>query len=549
MEIDRSTRLLALVQQREDELVQLKSQRSDELTRLCTLLQKREEEIAELKAQKLNASFLTLTRQVSSDTSDNWAFEVEKLRAEMVELTATYEQELQKARSLLQQCEEDLTRTRARHSEEMAEKDRLLKEREGELADLKTHGIMASNRRYSSLDIENLHQSIVAMQNENLNLRSEVHEKKWSLERLETQAEKDMQDSLQFVKRLASSSARSCLDTWFDMSSQEFLGMGNYGYVMTCRTRKTGDRVVVKLQSERWVGLALTEWSHGSEVGEHPNIVEHLEIIMHYDEDGAIRRRLVDAFDRGILTGRRPKFFPTTYFCLAIEYMDRGNVQNFIDKGLLEVEGLAAIAHQVASALAFMHKKKRTHNDIKPENILLCLGPQGDCLLAKLADLGLADHSMDQRRDRALFAYTVWCAGLHRQFERCPATDNDRVAACDRFSKAVPSTSKRDQNLWRGLSQVIEGMWLGTDLTMRSVEDMKVLQNLKIKAPVCRKTTDELEDCAKREIGKRQERTMDKWKLLKSKSRSAFVHDDEDDFEGNLAMNGCQLSKTWPPAR
>merc|ERR1712225_137226 len=139
--------------------------------------------------------------------------------------------------------------------------------------------------------------------------------------------------------------------------------MGNYGYVMTCKSRKSGDRVVVKLQGERWVGLALTEWAHGSEVGVHPNIVEHIEVIMHRDEDGEIRRKLTQAFDTGVLTGRRPKFFPMVYFCLAIEYMDRGNVQNFIDKGFLTTECIGAIAYQIASALAFMHKKKRTHND------------------------------------------------------------------------------------------------------------------------------------------------------------------------------------------
>merc|ERR1719183_1533331 len=119
--------------------------------------------------------------------------------------------------------------------------------------------------------------------------------------------------------------------------------------------------------------------------------------------------------------------------------MDRGTVQNFIDSGHLTIESLGAISQQVASALAFMHKKKRTHNDIKPENILLCTGPDGSCLLAKLADLGLAEHSLDQRRDRTLFAYTLWCVGLERTFERCPQESDRRMEACHLFSKATPA--------------------------------------------------------------------------------------------------------------
>merc|ERR1719437_23422 len=100
--------------------------------------------------------------------------------------------------------------------------------------------------------------------------------------------------------------------------------------------------------------------------------------------------------------------------------MDRGTLQDSIDKEMLTIGCIVAITHQVAAALAYMHKKKRTHNDIKPENILLRLAPDGSGLVAKLADMGLAGHSLDRTRDRALFAYTVFCTGLRDRFGKCP---------------------------------------------------------------------------------------------------------------------------------
>merc|ERR1712217_554145 len=182
--------------------------------------------------------------------------------------------------------------------------------------------------------------------------------------------------------------------------------------------------------------------------------------------------------------------------------MDRGTLTTFIEKRLLTVECIAAVTHQISSALAFMHKQKRTHNDIKPDNILLCVGPSGHSLLAKLADLGLADHSLDQQRDRALFAYTVWCVGLGRDFDRCPSSHDDRARACAQFLKAMPA-QRREQDLWRALHEVVEGLWQGAALTMREVEDMRPLQDLRIKVPESKEAAAELECSAKLDIKRR----------------------------------------------
>merc|ERR1719335_1455418 len=118
------------------------------------------------------------------------------------------------------------------------------------------------------------------------------------------------------------------LSDFFDLGSAEILGMGNYGFVLTCNSVKTGQCAVVKLQSQRWVTVAVREWAHGSELGVHPNIVEYVEAVMHRDNDKEIEQFLDNGFKSGALKGKRPKLFPDCYFCLALEYMNRGTVQN-----------------------------------------------------------------------------------------------------------------------------------------------------------------------------------------------------------------------------
>merc|ERR550537_677658 len=137
--------------------------------------------------------------------------------------------------------------------------------------------------------------------------------------------------------------------------------------------------------------------------------------------------------------------------------MDRGTVQNFMDIGLLTLDGAAGVGRQIASALGFIHKNRRVHNDVKPENILLCQAPDGDRLIAKLADLGLADYSTERRRDKELFGYTLWCMALTREFKRCPATEEDRRKSVDEFNTR---TSGSDRALSKALAGVLEGMWL-----------------------------------------------------------------------------------------
>merc|ERR1711904_766108 len=100
--------------------------------------------------------------------------------------------------------------------------------------------------------------------------------------------------------------------------------------------------------------------------------------------------------------------------------MDRGTVQDLMDQDILTQESMGAITKQISSALAFMHQYKRTDNDIKLENILLRSSKCHICLIAKLADFGLANHSVDRKRDCELWGYTIWCMSLKHKFVKVP---------------------------------------------------------------------------------------------------------------------------------
>merc|ERR1712048_1107239 len=73
----------------------------------------------------------------------------------------------------------------------------------------------------------------------------------------------------------------------------------------------------------------------------------------------------------------------------------------------------------VASAMAYLHKQGLTHNDIKPENVLLkqanLQDPQAD-VIVKLADFGLAAQSRERNQDFVQFGMTTLCMTTGEKF-------------------------------------------------------------------------------------------------------------------------------------
>ncbi len=75
---------------------------------------------------------------------------------------------------------------------------------------------------------------------------------------------------------------------------------------------------------------------------------------------------------------------------IVMEHVQGRNLREVIrEEGAFDVARAAAIGRQVASALGAAHALGITHRDIKPDNILLTVGPDGQAL-AKVLDFGIA---------------------------------------------------------------------------------------------------------------------------------------------------------------
>jgi len=75
---------------------------------------------------------------------------------------------------------------------------------------------------------------------------------------------------------------------------------------------------------------------------------------------------------------------------IVMEHVQGRNLREVIrEEGAFEVARAAAIGRQVASALGAAHAIGITHRDIKPDNILLTVGPDGQAQ-AKVLDFGIA---------------------------------------------------------------------------------------------------------------------------------------------------------------
>lgn len=552
--------VVATLHRRDAELAEVKALWVEERDQLQRLLQQQEKELEELKAGHAN-DVCQLPEFLPAEKADGHSDAC--VQCDMTsEPLRSYEEELCRMSALLQAGSEELSSLRHQHEEELEQMRVMLGAREEELAALKAQQcVQAASHKSASEQLGEVQAALREKEEESLKLTTELRNKNWALQRLHTQQEKELEDCTHFLKRIALSSSSPILGLTFDLGTAEVLGMGNYGFIITCKSLKSGERVVVKLQGARWAGVAVKEWAHGSELSRHSHIVSYLEAIMHRDAGLEIQNHLKAGFDHGILTRRRPKFFPDCFFCLALEYMDRGTVQNFMDRHPLTPECVGAITRQVASALAFMHKGKRTHNDIKPENILLREAPRGDCLVAKLADLGLADHSLERKRDQELFGYTVWCMGIRERFERIPAVGRERDFAVTRFRREAP-TEKRRKDLWEVLAKVVAEMWEGS-LDMVEVERMDKLANLQITLPETEEEASDLEASAKLDLQRRIDINWraHKWRqkakacpdlLFFDENLGKIADSDPDEEVSDVETEpdeSMSLAKTWPATR
>merc|ERR1719352_17848 len=99
--------------------------------------------------------------------------------------------------------------------------------------------------------------------------------------------------------------------------------------------------------------------------------------------------------------------------------MNRGTVQDWMDDDCLLPGGLLCVMQSVAAALAFMHKAGVTHNDIKPENVMLHQedgSSDRSEVIVKLGDLGCCTKSPDTTNDHWQYCMTAFCMVTGEKF-------------------------------------------------------------------------------------------------------------------------------------
>ncbi len=136
---------------------------------------------------------------------------------------------------------------------------------------------------------------------------------------------------------------------------EEILGGGGFGVTYRAQNRKEGKLVAIKTLNAIQQGKADFVKRQGKFMNEalclakchHPHVVEVYEV-----------------FQEGDL------------WCMVMELIDGTNLAEYLeDNGVLSEEKALPIIQQVGNALSFIHKQGFTHQDVKPQNIMLRTPP------------------------------------------------------------------------------------------------------------------------------------------------------------------------------
>ncbi|CAK9044783.1 Serine/threonine-protein kinase dkf-1 [Durusdinium trenchii] len=168
------------------------------------------------------------------------------------------------------------------------------------------------------------------------------------------------------AQRTALKNGASSLEEEYDLRTGRWLGNGKWGWVMMAPKRH-GGQAVLKMSDVHHADVTAKEWIHGSKMGRgHRNIVEYLNVYLYGDENQTFKKKLQDGYRDGKLKSDiQRKSFPTHYVCMTIEEMNCGSVQGWLDKEILNPQGMMVVLQEVAAALAYMHSNEITHNDMK----------------------------------------------------------------------------------------------------------------------------------------------------------------------------------------
>lgn len=167
-----------------------------------------------------------------------------------------------------------------------------------------------------------------------------------------------------WVKALRGAAGYRSVSDYYDVS-KKVLGKGKFGIVKLAEHKKTGKEVAIKMVSKTQMSPEDLELQRNEieilKVCQHPSII-----------------RLLDIFEN------------ETDIYLVMEYMKGGDLFDYLQRRDFTIpESLACnFAHQIATAIFYLHSYGVAHRDLKPENIIV--SDDSEHPEIKITDFGLS---------------------------------------------------------------------------------------------------------------------------------------------------------------
>ncbi|OJZ85950.1 hypothetical protein ASPFODRAFT_135245 [Aspergillus luchuensis CBS 106.47] len=198
------------------------------------------------------------------------------------------------------------------------------------------------------------------------------------------------------------------------------IGKGAFATVYKLATKQHGSVYAAKeLDKRRWMKNGILDKKVDNEMQimkdlKHPNIVQYVD---HHEHD--------------------------RWIYIIMEYVPGGELSTYLQShGRIAEAQVRTMARQILHALHYLHKRKITHRDIKPDNILIS---SLDPLRVKLSDFGLSKVVQEETFLRTFCGTLLYCAP-----EVYPEYDTYRrgeVRKRRRLGDPPPKTSPYDQSV------------------------------------------------------------------------------------------------------
>ncbi|KAL3467331.1 kinase-like domain-containing protein [Aspergillus heterothallicus] len=197
------------------------------------------------------------------------------------------------------------------------------------------------------------------------------------------------------------------------------IGKGAFAVVYKLATKQHGHVFACKeLDKRRFMKNGVLDQKVGNEMTimkdlKHPNIVQFIE---HKEHD--------------------------RWFYIIMEYVPCGELSAYLSVGKLQEDMVQTIARQILHALRYLHKRKITHRDIKPDNILIA---SHDPLKVKLSDFGLSKVVQEETFLKTFCGTLLYCAPeVYPEYEMYRRGD---IRKRRRLGDPPPKTSPYDQSV------------------------------------------------------------------------------------------------------